>query len=227
MEFEDLLTKSKWSILKELAKGEKSAVEIAKKTNQSIANITQQLQLLEAYNLVKKAKQDGKEEKKEKRKPGKPRTPYALSQETVVTSMLKQGLAEKKLLKLKDLGECQRFLLNLFFTLNPENYYYLIKFICITDMLKKADTIAYLKADEKEIEIMIITEHIKEVRENYSNMSITGLEGKTKKIISWSHNKKEMDEGLARKEEYFINLIKNSKELIDKKDYIKELRQKI
>lgn len=219
MEFEDLLTKSKWSILKELAKGEKSAVEIARKTNQSIANVTQQLQLLEAYNLVKKAKQV-----KEK-KAGKPRTPYVLSQEIVLTSMLKPGIAEKRLLKLKELDAYHRFLLNLFFILNPEDHYYLIKFTCITDIIKKADTIAYLNSDDKEIEIMIITEHTREVREKYSNMNITGLDGKTKKIISWTHNKKEIEEGLERKEDYFINLVKNSRELIDKKDYIKELKQ--
>jgi len=201
MEFEDLLSKSKWAILKELAKGEKSAVEIAKKTNQSIANVTQQLQLLEAYNLVKKAKQI-----KEK-KAGKPRTPYTLNQEIVMVSMLKPGIAEKKLLKLRETDDYHKCLLNIFFILKPEDHYYLIKFICLTDMVKKADTI--------------------EVREKYSNMNIIGLEGKTKKIISWSHNKKEIEEGLEKKEDYFINLIENCKELVDKKDYIKELRQKL
>ncbi|HHE36237.1 MAG TPA: ArsR family transcriptional regulator [Candidatus Woesearchaeota archaeon] len=221
MEFEDLLTRSKWSILKELAKGEKSAVEIAQKTNQSIANITQQLKLLEAYNLVKKTKHD------KKKKPGKPRTPYTLNQELVITSILKPGIAEKKILKLREADDCHKCLLNLFFILKPEDHYYLIKFLCNTDMIKKADTIAYLKAAEKAIEIMIITEHIKEVRENYSNMNITGLDGKTKKIISWSHNKEEIEAGLGRREEYFINLVENSKELLDKKGYITELRQKI
>ncbi|MBW2990619.1 ArsR family transcriptional regulator [Candidatus Woesearchaeota archaeon] len=224
MEYEDLLTKSKWSILKELAKGEKSATEIAKKTSQSTANVTQQLRLLEAYNIVKKAKQEVKEGK---RRAGKPKTPYVLSQEIVLASMLKPGIADKKLLKLRELDECHKCLLNILFILKPEDHYYLIKFICNTDMIKKADTIGYLKSDEKEIEITIITEHIKEVREKYSNMNIPGLEGKTKKIISWSHNKKEVEEGIERKEEYFINLIKNSKELIDKKEYLKELRQKI
>ncbi len=74
---------------------------------------------------------------------------------------------------------------------------------------------------------MIITEHTREIREKYSNMNITGLDGKTKKIISWTHNKKEIEEGLERKEDYFINLVKNSRELIDKKDYVKELKQKV
>lgn len=223
MDIEDLLTKSKWSILKELAKGEKAPVEIAKKTNQSIANVTHQLQLLEAYNFVKKVKQ----EKEEKKKPGKPRTTYALSQDMVGISILKPSLAEKKFLKLREADDYHKLILNMFFVLNPEDHYYLIKFICDTDLLKKADTIAYLKADEKEIEIMIIAENVKEIREKYSNMSIHGFDGKTKKIISWSHNKKEMEEGLERKEDYFVNLVKNSKELLDKKDYITKLRQKV
>lgn len=224
MEFEDLLSKSKWSILKELSKGDKSAVEIAKKTNQSTANVTQQLRLLEAYNMVKKVKQEAKEGK---RKAGKPKTPYMLSQEILITSILKPGLAEKKTLKLKEADDCQKCIMTMFFLLNPEDHYHLIKFVCVTDMLKKADTIGFIKSSEKEIEIMIITDHVKEVREKFSNMSISGLDGKTKKIISWSHNKKEVEEGLERKEEYFINLIKNSKELIDKKGYLKELRQRL
>jgi DNA-binding HxlR family transcriptional regulator len=219
MEFEDLLTKSKWSILKELAKGDKSAVEIARKTNQSTANTVQQLVILEAYNLIKKAKHE-----KEK-KPGKPKTFYALNQEIVALSLLKPGLAEKKLLKLKEADAFHKLMFNVFFTLNAEDHYCLMKFICESDMLRKADTIAYLSSDEKEIEIMIITEHVHEVREKYSNMSITGLDGKTKKIISWSHNKKEVEEGLARKEDYFVNLVKNSKELIDKKDNLRELKE--
>jgi len=204
----------------ELSKGEKSAVEIAKKTNQSIANVTQQLQLLEAYNLVKKTKQE------KQKKPGKPKTPYALNQEIVSLSMLKPGIAEKKILKLKEADDCHKCLLNIFFLLKPEDHYYLIKFIYETDMIKKADTITYLKSDDKEIEIMIITEHVKDVREKHSNISIQGLDAKTKKIISWSHNKKEIEEGLERKEEYFINLVKNSKEIIDKKNNLKELREK-
>ena len=220
MEYEDLLSKSKWSILKELAKGEKSAVDIAKRTSQSISNVTQQLKLLEAYNLVKKTKQE------QKKKPGKPKTPYMLNQEVVMVSILKPGLADKKIIKLKEADACQKCILNTFFLLNPEDYYYLIKFICLTDMIKKAETVAYLKADEKEIEIMIISEQIKEIREKYSNMSIPGLVGKTKKIISWSHNRKEIEEGIERKEEYFVNLVKNSKELFDKKDHLNELRKR-
>ena len=145
----------------------------------------------------------------------------------MILNILKEGLAEKKAMKLREVDEFQRFLLNLFFMPSTDDHYCLIKFACLTDMLKKAETIGFLRSDEKEIEIIIITEHFKEVREKHSNMNIAGLDGKTKKIISWSHNKKEIEEGLERKEEYFVNLIKNSKEIFDRKDNLKELKKKV
>lgn len=222
MEFEDLLTKSKWSILKELAKGDKSAVEIARKTSQSTANVTQQLVILEAYNLVKKSKQE------KQKKPGKPKTPYALSQEIFAFSFLKPGLAEKSIIKLREADLFPKFVLNAYFTLKEEDQYPIVKYVCESDIIKKADCIAFLQSNEKEIELFIITEQqLHDFREKFSNYHVSDLDGKTKKIISWSHNKKEVEEGLASKDDYFVNLVKNSKELIDKKDNLKELKEKI
>jgi len=222
VEFEDLLTKSKWSILKELAKGDKSAVEIARKTSQSTANVTQQLVILEAYNLVKKSKQE------KQKKPGKPKTPYALSQEIFAFSFLKPGLAEKSIIKLREADLFPKFVLNAYFTLKEEDQYPIVKYVCESDIIKKADCIAFLQSNEKEIELFIITEQqLHDFREKFSNYHVSDLDGKTKKIISWSHNKKEVEEGLASKDDYFVNLVKNSKELIDKKDNLKELKEKI
>ena len=224
VDISDLLTKSKWSILKELAKGDKSAVEIAKKTNQSIANVTQQLIILEAYELVKKLKQEKPEKQK---RPGKPKTPYALNQELFAFCFLKPGLAEKSVIKLKEADMFPKFVLNAYFILKEEDQYPVVKYVCESEILKKADTIAFLQSNEKEIELFIITEQqLHDFREKFSNFHVTGLDGKTKKIISWSHNKKEVEEGLEKKEDYYVNLVKNSKELIDKKEYLKELKQK-
>jgi hypothetical protein len=224
MEFEELLTKAKWSILKELAKGDKSAVELAKKIGQSTANMTQQLALLEAYNLVKKAKLDKPEKQK---KPGKPKTPYSLSQELFAFSFLKPGMAEKSIIKLRETGSFPKFILNSYFTLKEEDHYPVVKYVCESEIIKKADCIAFIQSNEKEIELFIITDQqLHDFRENYSNFHVTGMDGKTKKIISWSHNKKEVEEGLAKGEEYFVNLVKNSKELIDKKDYLRELKER-
>lgn len=221
MEFEDLLTKSKWSILKELAKGDKSAVDIARKTNQSTANVTQQLVILEAHGLVKKAK---KEEHQER--PGKPKTPYSLSQELFAFSFLKSGMAEKSIIKLREADLFPKFILNAYFTLKEEDHYPVIKYVCESEILKKADSIGFLKSNEKEIELFVITEEqLHDFREKFSNYNITCLDGKTKKIISWSHNKKEVEEGLGKKEEYFINLVKNSKELVDKKESLAKIKE--
>jgi hypothetical protein len=223
MEFEDLLTKSRWSILKELAKSDKSACEIAKKTNQSIANTSQQLAILEAYNLVRKAKQE--QEKAKPVKAGKPRTPYCLSQEIFAFSFLKPGMAEKSIIRFREADLFPKFILNAYFTLKEEDHYPIIKYVCESEIIKKADCIAFLKSNEKEIELFVITDQqLHDFREKFSNVHITGLDGKTKKIISWSHNRKEVEEGLGKKEEYFMNLVKNSKELIDKKDQLKELK---
>ncbi|MBN2053137.1 winged helix-turn-helix transcriptional regulator [Candidatus Woesearchaeota archaeon] len=228
MEFEELLTKSKWSILKELAKGDKSAVEIARKTSQSTANVTQQLAILEAYGLVKKVKAEKSEKQEKQKKPGKPKTPYSLSQEIFAFSFLKSGMAEKSIIKLREADLFPKFIFNTYFTVNEENYYPLVKYVCESDIIKKADCIAFLQSNEKEIELFVITEqNLHEFREKFSNYHITGLDGKTKKIISWSHNRKEVEEGMGRREEYFINLLKNSKDLIDKKEILAELKQKL
>jgi hypothetical protein len=224
MDFEDLLTKGRWSILKELAKGEKSAAEIARKTNQSIANITQQLVVLEAYGLVRKAKLE--HEKQKQAKPGKPKTPYALNQEIFAFSFLKPGMAEKSVIKLKETDLFPKFVLNAYFTLKEEDHYPIVKYVCESEILKKADCIAFLKSNEKEIELFIITDQqLHDFREKYSNVHINCLDGKTKKIISWSHNKKEVEEGLAARDDYFVNLAKNSKELVDRKGLLKEFKE--
>jgi DNA-binding transcriptional ArsR family regulator len=226
METEELLTKSKWSILKELAKGDKSAVEIARKTSQSIANVTQQLAILEAYGMVRKAKQN--QEKQKSGKPGKPRTPYALSQEIFAFSFLKPGMAEKSVIRLREADLFPKFVLNAYFALKEEDHYPVVKYVCESDVLKKADCIGFLQSNDKEIELFIITEHqLDSFREKYSNYHVADLDGKTKKIISWSHNKKEVEEGLEKKDDYFVNLVKNSKELVDKKEMLRELKEKI
>ena len=221
MEYEELLLKTKWNILKEVAKGDKSASEIAKKTGQSIANTAQQLKLLEAYNIIKKSKVE------QKNKPGKPKTPYVLNQEMFITGFIKQGVAEKKIFKIKETDDFHNLVLNVFFTTPVESHYALYKYLCTSDMIKKADSIAITELNDKEIHLLIITNHVEDIRTNFSNMSVPGLDGKTKKIISWAHSIKEIEEGLDKKEDYFQNLVKKSIELMDSKNYLKKIKEKV
>ena len=56
MELETLFTEQKWNILKSLSEGKFSPLQLANRSNTTIANISQQLRLLEAAELVKKEK---------------------------------------------------------------------------------------------------------------------------------------------------------------------------
>jgi len=225
MEIDELFSKSKWLIMKELAKGNKSASELAKKTGQSTANATVQLKILEAYGFVKKAKQT--EIPDEKRKAGKPKTPFALCQDVGVMGMIRPGLAERRVIKVKEADDFHKMMMAIYFEVPPEHHYPVLKYLMDSDLIKKAELITVVSISEREIELFIMTDHLAEIREKFSNRTIDTPDGKTKKIISWSHNRKEVEEGLGRKEEYFINLVKKSRELLDKKDNLAELRQRV
>ncbi|MFH0870383.1 MAG: winged helix-turn-helix domain-containing protein [archaeon] len=223
MEIEELFSKSRWPILKELSKGNRSASELAKKTGQSTANATMQLKIMEAYGFVKKAKQP--EALNEKRKAGKPKIPFALNQDVGVMGMLRPGLAERRVIKIKEADDFHRMMMATYFEVPPEHHYSVLKYLMDSELIKKAELITVVSISEKEVELFIMTDHLTEIREKFSNRTIDTPDGKTKKIISWSHNRKEVEEGLARKEEYFINLVKKSRELLDKKDSLAGLRQ--
>ena len=93
MELETLLTGTKWEILELLSKEKLSPLDLANKLNTTIANISQQLRLLETANLIKK-------EKTGQIKPGKPRTLYSLAEDYAFITILSKGLAKKKLIKI-------------------------------------------------------------------------------------------------------------------------------
>jgi hypothetical protein len=224
METEELLSKTKWGILKELARGERSATEIAKKTGQSIANTTVQLKIMEAQGLIRKSKL---QENDGKRKAGKPKIPFELNQELGLMGIIAPGVAERKVFKLKEFDDFHKMMVMSYFVVPQEHHYPVLKYLMEAELIKKADLIALVNTTEREAELFIVTEHLQEIREKFSNRSIETPDGKTKKIISWSHNKKEVEEGVSRKEEYFIKLVKNSIPLLDRKGVLEELKMKI
>ena len=93
MDLETLLTGTKWEILELLASKPLSPLELAKKLNTTIANISQQLRLLQTAGLVKKQRTGSA-------KPGKPRMLFSLSNNYAFITVLSKGFAKKKLIKL-------------------------------------------------------------------------------------------------------------------------------
>ena len=95
MDIETLLTGSKWEIIQSLSKESLSPLELAKRLNTTIANISQQLRLLQAANLIKKQK-TGHAAK------GKPRTLFSLAEDYALIIVFTKGFTEKKLVKLSE-----------------------------------------------------------------------------------------------------------------------------
>ena len=98
MELETLLTGTKWEIIEILATNPCSPSELAEKLNTTIANISQQLRLLQTAGLIKKQKTGSG--KQGVRKPGKPRMLFSLSEDFAFITIMSKGLAKKRLVRI-------------------------------------------------------------------------------------------------------------------------------
>jgi predicted ArsR family transcriptional regulator len=93
MDLETLLTGTKWEILELLSEKKYSPMELAKKLSTTIANISQQLRLLQTAGIVNR-------EKTATAGAGKPRTLFSISHDFGFISIITDGFAGKKLIKL-------------------------------------------------------------------------------------------------------------------------------
>ena len=95
MELEHVFTDQKWQIIKNICSQKLSPLQLSERTNTTMANISQQLRLLEATNIVKK-------EKVKNRDKGKPRTLYSLTQDYLYFISAADNFAKKRLIHLTD-----------------------------------------------------------------------------------------------------------------------------
>jgi len=93
MEMESLLTGTKWEIIELLSKKPMSPIEISKKLSTTIANISQQMRLLQTAGLVEKKKTGSV-------KAGKPRSLFSLSDDYALIIIFSKGFAKKKLIRI-------------------------------------------------------------------------------------------------------------------------------
>lgn len=147
MEQETLFTSSKWDILKCLEKGDKSPLDLAKETNTSIANISQQLRLLELAGFVKSQRVPNREK-------GLPRINYSLTQNFSYFVISSPKFVEKKFLKVQDY---QKSIMKIWFIENQTLHYYLEKFFWTLD-LSKINFLSVDYTDSKNIVAYIISE---------------------------------------------------------------------
>lgn len=95
MEHETLFTASKWDILKQLEVHERSPIELARVCNTSVANVSQQLRLLEMAGLVTSRRISNRDR-------DKPRILYSIAGDLSYVIATSDKFVDKKVLRLSE-----------------------------------------------------------------------------------------------------------------------------
>jgi hypothetical protein len=202
---------SKWLILKELSAKPSSPKQLAERLNTTIANMSQQLKLLDAYGYVKKNRVDrGKEGRKNRNS----RILFSINKNLILLTSIQPASVTRK--EIKPTPE------NIFFSALmllefKEEYLFLSKFYIDNQKLfGLIDALFYLRTEKDDIHLLVLTEDLAEFRETKSKLDVE-IGGKIRHIRFWSHTIAEFREGLMRKEKYFIDHKNNAKLLFEKK----------
>ena len=136
MEHETLFTASKWDILKQLENQERSPIELAKVCNTSVANISQQLRLLEMAGLVTSRRISNRDK-------DKPRILYSLAGNLSYMIATSGNFVDKKIMPLTDYNT---IIMKIWFFEKTEYHYSLEKaFWKIEENLPKLTFLAFNK----------------------------------------------------------------------------------
>ncbi len=175
MEQETLFTSSKWDILKCLESAKKSPLDLAKETNTSVANISQQLRLLELAGFVKS-------ERISNRDKGLPRILYSLAENYSYLVVSTPGFVDKKFLKLQDYQKCT---LRIWFLDNPSVQRYVERFFwSIEKHLEKIDILAMDTKDSNTINVYISTANA-DIKKSIKDLTIDGQNGSKKFVVTF------------------------------------------
>ncbi|RME52011.1 ArsR family transcriptional regulator, partial [Candidatus Woesearchaeota archaeon] len=148
MEQENLFTASKWDILKLLAEQARSPIELARIANTSVANISQQLRLLEMAGLVSSKRVPNRDK-------GQPRVLYSLAGNYSYLIATTSDFVDKKLLQL---SMYNKVILRIWFLDNPKQRYFLEKlFWNLEEHLPTIEELHVETTTENPLRILIVT----------------------------------------------------------------------
>jgi len=151
MDQETLFTASKWEILKLLSEQPLSPIELAAKSHTSVANISQQLRLLEMAGLVKS-------ERVPNRDKGQPRILYSLVGDQSFLIAATNDFVEKKLLRLSAYNKA---ILRIWFYDDPDTRYILEKaFWRIEPRLKDIRQLGIHSTDRKRVRFCVFSDTV-------------------------------------------------------------------
>jgi DNA-binding transcriptional ArsR family regulator len=169
MDHETLYTASKWQILKQLEKDARSPLELAKLCNTSIANVSQQLRLLEMAGLVTATRVSNRDK-------DKPRILYSLAGNLSYMISTSDSFVDKRMLQLSDYN---KIIMRIWFFEQKELHYTLEKaFWKIEDRLTH---LQFLAVDTRQTSP--VTLYVKGERLDLKPFTITDPVGVTRQIL--------------------------------------------
>lgn len=202
-----ILNPVRWDIISAITKGLGSATKIAKETGKSIAFIGQQLALLEANGFIKQAKP-----KKGKNKLiGKPPKSYEIAKEMNIIISIGSDEINMQTITPNNLD---KYRLSSLMASNYEDLYFLQKLYYTHDsFVNIIQSVGIIESTPTEIHLLVISTNVETIRKEKSNITMTSPEGMTKTFILWAHTIEEVQEGLKRKEHYFIDKVTKAKQI--------------
>jgi hypothetical protein len=215
MDHDSLLNNARWEIIKAISKGRASATDLARLTKSSLPNVSQQLKLLEAYDLLEYLKD-------QKSKQGKPRQLYHLKRDFCQLTFARHGFADKRFF---NPDAYHVMLLNICFLPSLQDHAFLHKYLLTMPEVMHNCAVAFLKSNETDIEVFLLTDEIELIRQKYSNTYVEHA-GKTRKVIAWTHSAHEVSDGLGRREPYFEHLTEEYHVLHDPKSAFDKIKRK-
>ncbi len=160
MDQETLFTATKWDILKSLEKGDKSPNQLSAECSTSIANVSQQLRLLELAGLVSVRRIPNRDK-------GQPRVIYSLRADNSHIIACTPGFVEKKLL---ELSKTQKTVMKMWLSLDPSKQYFAERaFWNIEENLSGKDSLYYDAKNISAISLILVSEkeHSKKMFQEY------------------------------------------------------------
>ncbi|MFC1648278.1 winged helix-turn-helix domain-containing protein [Nanoarchaeota archaeon] len=192
MEQETLFTASKWDILTELQKQAKSPIELARILNTSVANISQQLRLLEMAGLVQSKRISNREK-------GLPRVLYSLAGNHSYLIATAKEFVDKKF---HLLTERNKVVLRIWFLDQPSIHYFLEKaFWSIDDHFANISAV-FFDQNQKDLSLVVVTDKAS-LKSKIKDMKIANPDGLIKHVKFKVLDDKEF-KSVAKKELYVL-----------------------
>lgn len=171
MEKETLFTAAKWDLLKLLATGSKSPLELAQGCNTSVSNVSQSLRFLELAGLVTS-------ERISNRDKGLPRVLYSIAGNSSYIIVTSRNFVEKKQIAL---DTHKKIILNIWFYENETLQPYIEKAVVfLEEEIENLEGVFLDTSSTQEIKLSIIRKNNSKKDYKDANISISGASRKIK-----------------------------------------------